>query len=226
MPSSYEEMACDACMRSHDFLRAYQLRTQPVMVRGEEGGGSVNVISDEQPQTKNDGPNEKKAEGSGEAGGGESDSQGGGEKITTVEGGRGRGVCELARRRSMGQEGVGAGFFAGGWRAQLCQCTACVVSSARVPKVNIPHTSLPPPPPPPPSPSMPPWVFPTCCRRRTVWRPMRGGARPSPPPTMQPWLPCPPYWTGRSRWKSFMVSVCVVCVWGGGGGTSWTSQAV
>lgn len=48
MPSFYEEMGCDACMRSHDFLRAYQLHPQPVRVgrEKEEEEGSVNVTSD------------------------------------------------------------------------------------------------------------------------------------------------------------------------------------
>ena len=190
-------------------------------------------MGDEKPQADVDpdtscGSDKKETEGSGKAagvdrdlqecsgGGGGREVSSGGREVTTVEGGREGGEgggCELLRRRSMlgssGQEGAGAGFFAGGWRAQLCKCTTCVVSSARSCKEHT-HTPTSPPPPPPPSPSMPPWVSPTFCRRRTVWRPTRGGARPSPPPMMRPWLPCPLCWTGHSRWRSFTVS-SVVC---------------
>lgn len=107
-PSSYSEMACDACMKSHDFLRMYQQRVQPVrVVKGEGRGGEDITIESPSPEKASP----EKASTSAVS--------------SCKEGG-----CELERRRGrlvmMGGCEDGAGYFDDNWREQLCRCSKCM----------------------------------------------------------------------------------------------------
>ena len=112
-PSSYSEMACDACMKSHDFLRMYQQRVQPVrVVKGEGRGGEDITIESPSPEKASP----EKASTSAVS--------------SCKEGG-----CELERRRGrlvmMGGCEDGAGYFDDNWREQLCRCSKCMVRNTR-----------------------------------------------------------------------------------------------
>ena len=104
----YEEMVCDACMESHDFLRAYQLQTTPTTVEKESPNNAP--TNEKSPSLEVAGSDESEARN-------ESDSDN----------------CELARlrvKRSVllsGNDSPGAGFFNKSWRSQLCTCPTCKV---------------------------------------------------------------------------------------------------
>ena len=126
-------------MKTCNFLRAYQLHSQPVRVRRDEEGGSDSVnVTSEQGRTEtvrgSEGgvrlSEEGSAAGRQDTGGskdGETESQqesvGGGEE----------GGCQLVRQRAVlgGWEGVtGAGYFDEQWRTRLCRCASCKVGGA------------------------------------------------------------------------------------------------
>ena len=120
-PTSFSEMSCDTCMKSHDFLSTYQLRTNPVTITKEENGAAVNV-TDTPPTTTCETGTSSAAET-------KSDSFKSDDKDGT-----GINVCELVRRRRLlsncegGDRKTEAGFFEENWRSQLCTCDSCKVS--------------------------------------------------------------------------------------------------
>ncbi|XP_064403626.1 putative E3 ubiquitin-protein ligase UBR7 [Halichondria panicea] len=117
-PTSFSEMSCDTCMKSHDFLSTYQLRTNPVTITKEENGAAVNV-TDTPPTTTCETGTSSAAET-------KSDSFKSDDKDGT-----GINVCELVRRRRLlsncegGDRKTEAGFFEENWRSQLCTCDSC-----------------------------------------------------------------------------------------------------
>ncbi len=119
-PTSFSEMSCDACMKSHDFLSAYQLRTNPVTITKEENGAAVSV-TDTPPTTT--------CEASTSSAETKSDSF-----KTDDKDGSSVNVCELVRRQRLlsncegGDRKREAGFFEENWRSQLCTCDLCMVS--------------------------------------------------------------------------------------------------
>ena len=140
-------MVCDACMKTCDFLRAYQLHSQPVRVgRDEEGGSdSVNVTSEAgrtETVSGSEGGVNRLSEGGSAVGSRKEDEQEG-------VGSREERGCELVRRRAVlgGWEGVvtGAGYFDEQWRTQLCRCASCKVSGTLEGITHLPssHTSSP-----------------------------------------------------------------------------------
>ena len=123
-------------MKTCNFLRAYQLHSQPVRVRRDEEGGSDSVnVTSEQGRTEtvrgSEGGVRLSEEGSAA---GRQDTSGSkdGETESQQEsvGGGEEGGCELVRRRAVlgGWEGVtGAGYFDEQWRTRLCRCASCKV---------------------------------------------------------------------------------------------------
>lgn len=109
--TSFSEMSCDACMKSHDFLSAYKLQTNPVTLVKEDNDAEVSV-ADTPPS------------GAPPAAGG------------SVVAGSGKSVCELARRRRLLGDCVDskrtAGFFEENWRSTLCTCSDCKVSTVHI----------------------------------------------------------------------------------------------
>ena len=120
-PKDFSEMACDSCMKSHDFLSVYQLRTQPIKMLKEDTGASVTVTdspgnNEAVPTSKHNPEDMQKQENQVD-------------KNRTDDN-----SCELARRQlllgscgSGNRKERGAGFFEENWRAQLCLCQSCKV---------------------------------------------------------------------------------------------------
>ena len=120
-------MACDSCMKSHDFLSVYQLRTQPVKMLKEDTATIVTVTDSpgkEDKLTTTDCTTDGKA----------------GTQATDDEvdkNGTDENLCGLARRRLLlgncgsgeacDSKQQGAGFFEENWRTQLCGCDSCKV---------------------------------------------------------------------------------------------------
>lgn len=139
----YEEMACDGCMASHNFLKPYKLRP-PVKVGGgeQEKGEVVDVTGSEESSDSTQKDSSTKTETTGDglkatergvvsapAAAEEGGVGGGGESGGEVQ--RPDHVCELVRRRELvlgelGSDG-GAGYFTSTWRSQLCRCLQCIV---------------------------------------------------------------------------------------------------
>ena len=144
----YEEMVCDRCMASHDFLKPYKLNPA-VRVGGSEEGEKevvVNVTGSEETSKKDSIPVSKDSllvKNDAACGSTEPDRRGKNDvepAPPSAESGAGCGQdrqdsqrCELARRRKLmlldesGREG-GAGYFSATWRSQLCHCPLCMVS--------------------------------------------------------------------------------------------------
>lgn len=112
-PPSYEEMVCNSCMESCDFLQSYQQQTTPTTIEkeSENNNDSLDVTN-----------------GScSESGGNVADPS--------------SASCELARRRrgALDKPAVcrGAGYFNKKWRSQLCRCPTCKVC-----RINIKTTFI------------------------------------------------------------------------------------
>ena len=139
IPSDYEEMSCERCTKSHDFLQYYKLRSVPVIVereskieatatnldvvgkdKEEEGHQLVSCPPTASAQEKDAKPSssaplladlvEKNLSGHGASP-----------------------SCELKKRQNVlasmankSQE-IGAGFFPVKWRKLLCRCLECMV---------------------------------------------------------------------------------------------------
>lgn len=138
VPEEYEEMVCDGCMASHDFLKPYKL-CPPVRVGRGEKEEVVDVTNSEEGPSEvkdtapdlNQGPmavcsTESEVHTASETTAEDGGSSDGGREVKTDQ------VCELARRRklSLGVAGSedGAGYFSATWRTQLCNCPQCMVS--------------------------------------------------------------------------------------------------
>lgn len=108
-PPSYEEMVCNSCMESCDFLQSYQQQTTPTTIEkeSENNNDSLDVTNGSESGTRN-GP-------CSEAGGNVADPS--------------SASCELSRRRrgALDKPAVcrGAGYFNKKWRSQLCRCPTC-----------------------------------------------------------------------------------------------------
>lgn len=153
MPPSYEEMVCDSCMESHDFLRLYQLHTNPTTVEKEHQLHSSRPLevtdkSESSSVIRNGSANGAKCSSStGEKGVVMSDSSSRKVDTAVTDSGSGTGLagganltvdgdthCELSRRQAVAGlsfssygELKGAGFFDKNWRSQLCHCSTCKV---------------------------------------------------------------------------------------------------
>ena len=139
----YEEMVCDRCMASHDFLKPYKLSPVVRVGGGEEGEKEV-VVDVTGNEKKDSLPVDKDSllvKNVTACGSTEQDLCGKNDvepAPPSAEGGAGCGQdsqrCELARRRKLmpldelGREG-GAGYFSATWRSQLCRCPLCMVSN-------------------------------------------------------------------------------------------------
>ena len=146
MPDSYEEMSCDSCMKSHDFLHLYKQQSSPIRVTKEATNDSNTAqlhldVTESEPRNEN-----------GESKNETSESKNGESKTLTLEtattsttpptdsGVDKKHQCELERRKTMlsttfseapSSEGAigdsaGPGFFGEGWRSQLCRCASCL----------------------------------------------------------------------------------------------------
>ena len=143
IPPDYEEMSCDSCMGSLDFLHIYKLRTVPVKLQREpesEETPSLEVVKEEdgkKPETTNGGCSHV----SDSAVGITAESL---DQVPKAESSGGSGATETVsckfqeRKRALAtagsaalgghQGGGGAGFFSNKLRQQLCKCSGCVVS--------------------------------------------------------------------------------------------------
>ena len=141
-PDGYEEMVCDRCMASHDFLKPYKLGSV-VKVGGGEEEEKVDVTGSEETNKEDSIPVDKDSlvvKNGTACSRTEPDLCGKKPAPPSAEGGAGCGQdrrddqwCELARRRRLiplGESGreEGAGYFSGAWRSQLCRCPLCMVS--------------------------------------------------------------------------------------------------
>lgn len=122
-PDGYDDMICDGCMTSHEFLRPYSMTCQhPVRMegRGEVSDDTVTVVDEGGCKDTNDDGNS--------SGGCHGDDGSGG-----CHGDGGSGQCELVRRREIGAGGGGdgAGYFPPSWRTSLCKCDSCMVGENR-----------------------------------------------------------------------------------------------
>jgi E3 ubiquitin-protein ligase UBR7 len=146
VPEGYEEMVCDRCMASRDFLKPYKLCLVVKVGGGEEGEGEVvvDVTGSEETSQKDSIPVDKDAPlAKNDASCSNTEPGLPGQNVTepvppSPEGGAGCGrggedqSCELARRRqqlpAVGQPGSeeGAGYFSATWRSQLCRCPLCM----------------------------------------------------------------------------------------------------
>lgn len=120
-PPSYEEMVCDICMESCDFLRLYQQWTTPTKVAKETEAGSNDTPPLDITESGSSLGNETNSK---------PDSQS--EVLSSTSGSSVAVACELARRRegalNQATPSRGAGYFDKNWRSQLCRCSVCKVS--------------------------------------------------------------------------------------------------
>ena len=141
VPDGYEEMVCDSCMASHDFLKPYKLRP-PVKVGGGGEGQEVDVTTEESKLEKHRPLQPEKTEIETSSGGSREQQSAGPTDSTGVStstsatadqpSGSG-GACELDRRRRLplgvsGNSEEGAGYLSATWRSELCRCQQCMVS--------------------------------------------------------------------------------------------------
>ena len=160
-------MVCDACMKSCDFLRVYQLQPEAVRVRrdiDEEGGsdcvdvagkegtlsGGAEIASSHQPVEESgsagvDGQDtgNRKENGKAVSQREEQSVAGDGVKDGHVD----RGGCELMRLRAVlgdWERLSGAGYFGEQWRTRLCTCTSCKVGFTWSVSMFNPYLLLPP----------------------------------------------------------------------------------
>ena len=119
-PPSYEEMVCDSCMVSCDFLRLYQLRTTPTRVAKENQSHSASSGNTSSVDITSES----------ETGNGKDEAAGSHSKAAPTEAPKDT-LCELARRKEVLMQNPldkkGAGYFDKTWRAQLCKCEKCKV---------------------------------------------------------------------------------------------------
>lgn len=144
-------MVCDACMRSCDFLRVYQLQPEPVRVGKEEEGGGGGVDVTDKEGTLSGGEKTELSgshlpvEESGSAGVEGQDTGDSKDKAAAVsqrdeqsvrgdaekDGHGDVGGCKLMRLRAVLADWEalrGAGYFGEQWRTRLCRCASCKVS--------------------------------------------------------------------------------------------------
>lgn len=143
-PPTYEEMSCDSCMQSHDFLHAYKLHTVATKLEKEDGPSTeehleVGGIGEKNPNNPSSCCTSKEMKCGCRSDDSTKPKSGTGTELSVG--------CELARRRKVlaaasssaksrgdmvgmqPQVGrvEGAGFFQSDWRQQLCRCPACMV---------------------------------------------------------------------------------------------------
>lgn len=133
MPDSYEEMSCDACMKSHDFLHLYKQRSNPVKISKEHCNSSSKLTNPTESQPTEVDMLESKSRN-------EESNKSTPETAANVAPSTDS-VCGLSRRRSLllscseaaasgeaadsSDSSGAAGFFGEGWRGQLCRCDDC-----------------------------------------------------------------------------------------------------
>ena len=152
-PPSYEEMVCDSCMQSCDFLRVYQQWTMPTKIvkesetnssdldvsNGPESGSRVDldVTNGSESGSRVDLYVTNGSE-SGSRVGNETNKRPGSHSVVGRDAIESEDAppndCELLRRRKSAlnqsvssSSQKGAGYFDKKWRAQLCRCSTCKV---------------------------------------------------------------------------------------------------
>ena len=149
MPDSYEEMSCDSCMKSHDFLHLYKQRSNPVVVSKEATTDSstpqptpteVNVTESEPRNENGESKNATSESKNGESNTLSLETATTSTAPSTDNDTNKKHKCELERRKTLlsttfsaspsSERAISdssrAGFFSESWRSQLCRCDSCM----------------------------------------------------------------------------------------------------